>query len=163
MSASSADVPSRAVLDTNLFVSGALRAEGNPNRILQAWRRGEFVVVSSAPLSLEVADVLQRPELVRRFRLSPQELGDLIEAVLAVEHVNPLSSLPIRSRDPTDDKLLACALDGRADYLVTGDPDLLVLADEPALGELRIIGPAAFLEILGRQGRGSSTGQGSTS
>lgn len=52
----------------------------------------------------------------------------------------------LRSRDPNDDPLLSAALNGRADYLVSGDLDLLELASDPRLGGLRILTPRAFLE-----------------
>jgi len=55
-------------------------------------------------------------------------------------------------RDPKDIHLLA-ALGGDADYLITGDADLLVLAGDPTLGPLRIITARAFLDDLARRGR----------
>ena len=64
----------------------------------------------------------------------------------ATERVTPLDSLPLHSRDPKDDKLLAVALGGNADYLITGDQDLLVLNDNPGLENLRIITAAVFLQ-----------------
>jgi predicted nucleic acid-binding protein len=64
----------------------------------------------------------------------------------ATERVTPLDSLPLHSRDPKDDKLLALALGGNADYLITGDQDLLVLNDNPGLENLRIITAAVFLQ-----------------
>ena len=62
------------------------------------------------------------------------------------ERIIPLNSLPLHSRDPKDDKLLALALGGNADYLITGDNDLLVLEGHSEIGNLRIITAAAFLQ-----------------
>jgi uncharacterized protein len=147
MSVSSGDV--RATVDTNLFVSAALRDHGIPGQIRAAWRREAFILVTSAELEGEVVEVFQRPELARRFRLPENLQAELLLALAGAEHVRPLSPLPVHVRDPKDDKVLACALGGRVDYLVTGDPDLLALADEPAIGELHIITPRGFLVVLG--------------
>lgn len=57
----------------------------------------------------------------------------------------PEEQLPIRSRDPKDNKLLACALSTNADYLITGDEDLLILNGNPALGALKILTAKDFL------------------
>jgi predicted nucleic acid-binding protein len=66
------------------------------------------------------------------------------------EAVKARSSLPIDVRDEKDERVLEAALGGRADYLVTGDNDLLVLAGDPRLGALRIVTARAFLELLAR-------------
>ena len=60
----------------------------------------------------------------------------------------PEKNLPIHSRDPKDDFLLSAALGGNADYLITGDEDLLILKDNPSLGKLRIITIKDFLEVV---------------
>lgn len=139
----------RATVDTNLFVSAALRAEGNPARILTAWRQDRFRLVTSTALEDEVVAVFGRPQLLRRFRLPAPQQADFLLALVAAEHVMPLLRLPIVVRDPNDDMLLACALGGEVDYLVTGDDDLHALAGSPALGKLQIIAPRDFLIVLG--------------
>ena len=63
-------------------------------------------------------------------------------------HPLPRDALPIHCRDPKDDPVLACALGGHADYIVTGDADLLELAGHPDLGALRILTPRVFLTLL---------------
>lgn len=69
---------------------------------------------------------------------------------LAAEMVKSLSEekLPVHCRDPKDDKLLALAMAGKADYLVTGDKDLLCLNAHSALKSLKIITVKEFLGIL---------------
>jgi putative PIN family toxin of toxin-antitoxin system len=57
----------------------------------------------------------------------------------------PLDALPIHSRDAKDDIMLACAISGNCDYLITGDDDLLILNGRPELGMLKIIKAAEFL------------------
>ena len=139
----------RATIDTNLFVSGLITPRGLPGLLLRAWERGEFVVVTSPELVAEVAAVLGRDKLRARYFIGPEEVGRLVGRLRYVAEQAVVSTeLPIRSRDPKDDKFLAAALGGDADFLVTGDEDLLVLDGEPALGRLRIATAREFLEFL---------------
>ena len=145
----SADTTPAAVLDTNLTVSGAITPHGIPNRILRAYQRHAFTLLSSPELVAEIRDVLTRPKITERYR-ADTALVDALLAGLNAGLVRPLAldALPVHCRDPKDDHVLACALGGQADYLVTGDADLLVLDGHPALGSLRIITPRAFLAIV---------------
>ena len=91
--------------------------------------------------------MLHRDYIKQRYQLAEQRIGEfLADLRQAAEPVSPLQDLPLHSRDPKDDKLLSLALGGNADYLITGDNDLLVLDGNPALGNLRIVTAAAFLE-----------------
>ena len=138
-----------AVLDTNLIISGAITPHGLPNQVLRALQRDAFTLISSPDLAEEVADVLSRPAIRERYRPD----ATLVAAVLAAlqaRMVRPLSldALPVHCRDPKDDPVLACALGGHADCIVTGDADLLELDGHPDLGALRILTPRAFLTLL---------------
>jgi predicted nucleic acid-binding protein len=62
-----------------------------------------------------------------------------------------VQELPLLVRDPMDNDLLAAALGGQADHLVSGDNDLLVLAGDSRLGRLQIVNPRQFLNIIERQ------------
>ena len=91
--------------------------------------------------------MLHRDYVKQRYQLPQEEIQELLTSLReATERVTPLDSLPLHSRDPKDDKLLALALGGNADYLITGDQDLLVLNDNPGLENLRIITAAVFLQ-----------------
>ena len=90
----------------------------------------------SIPLFLEAQEVLSRDKIVR------VEVAQLLRALrLNARWAEPIPehTLPFRSRDPKDDRLLACSLAGDADYLVTGDKDLLEL----------VLNQAAFFDVLG--------------
>ncbi len=76
----------------------------------------------------------------------PNVLLDIIES--DADHIRGELSLSGICRDPKDDKFIACAVDGNADYIVSGDADLLVLAEYRGV---RIVQPAEFVEILDRQ------------
>lgn len=133
------------VLDTNVIVSGTILRGGAPFAILEAWRTGAFRLVSSAAQRAELEGVLRRPKFARYYSVGHPE----IEAILNrldrdADMVAPVTVLPVSVRDPDDERILAIALGGDADLLVTGDKDLLALAGDPRLGKLHIVDPGAF-------------------
>ena len=141
--------PVSAVVDTNLLVSALLRQAGPPHALLAAWRRGAFALLVSPLLREEYARVLPRPKFRDKYGLTPEAVADLlilIDAQAVV--VTPTAHLPVEVRDPKDDMVLAAALGGAADFLVTGDEDLLALAGDPQLGTLQIVTVRTFLDVL---------------
>jgi putative PIN family toxin of toxin-antitoxin system len=140
----------RVVLDTNLFVSALLFRGSLPDAVLTAWGQYRFTLVTSHALLEELVEVLNRPRFRERYRLSEEDVGELLERLLVgAEFIDFALKSPITVRDPKDEKVVGCAVGGRADYLVSGDQDLLVLDGEPALGALRMITPREFLSVLG--------------
>lgn len=141
--------PLTAVLDTNVFVSGLLFQRGNPYAILEAWRAHAFVVAITPPLYAEIADVLKRLVRPGRYQLTNDEVVRTLALLerIAVPVTAP-PQVPVTIRDPKDVMVLAAAIGGRADYLVSGDQDLLQLANDERLGNLKIVAPRAFLEFL---------------
>lgn len=140
----------RTVLDTNVIVSAVLIRRGNERRILDAWRRGAFDLVLSPPLLEELGRVLSYPRIRDARWMTDAEVLELLE-VLAADGIVVEGRLDVRaSRDPNDDVFLAAAVEGEADYLVTGDRDLLVLE---SYRRVKIVRPAAFLKALSRQSR----------
>ena len=111
----------KVVLDTNVFVSGVFFG-GTPGRVLEAWRDGTTEVVLSREILEEYVRVGE--ELAGRF--PGIDLGPAFEllAVSATLVVSTRLPEPV-SRDPDDDKFLACALAAGADCVVSGDRDLL--------------------------------------
>ena len=71
----------RAVVDTNVFVSGTILSRGNPFEILEAWRRGEFILTTSREIVAEVEAVLRRPKIFRKYRLTEAQLTRLLNAL----------------------------------------------------------------------------------
>jgi putative PIN family toxin of toxin-antitoxin system len=106
----------------------------------------------SEELFSEVENVLKREKIYKKYNLSTQEIsGFLTELRNSTVIVTPLpkDQLPLHSRDPEDDKFLACAFGGTCNYLITGDRDLLDLKGDKALGKLEIIKATDFLKRLG--------------
>ena len=83
----------------------------------------------SEPILTEIEDVLSRPEVISKLRMTPIEAGALIELVRRRStRVTPAVAMT-QSRDPDDNKFLDCAVAGSADYIVSGDADLLSLRE----------------------------------
>ena len=132
----------RVVLDTNVLVSGLAYPAGNPGRILAAWRLGGVQVVLSRYTLDEMARVLPR---LKRITLSQGEIRALADSFMFLaDVVEPDSEREPALRDEADQLVLATWRAGRADYLVTGDKDLLALA-----GRYPVVTPAEFWERHG--------------
>jgi putative PIN family toxin of toxin-antitoxin system len=129
-------------------VSGLLSNRGAAYLLLEAWRADAFVLLYSDDLYAEYADVLPRPKFAR-YHLTPEIIAAFLRRVRRRgRRVTPRRRLPIAVRDPKDDMVLAAALGGHADYLVTGDADLLDLRGRPEVGTLHIVTVPEFLTIL---------------
>jgi len=118
----------RVVLDTNVLVSGLAYPGSIPGQIVAAWRQGAIDVVISRYILDEVARVL--PRLNHRLHWSKADFTDLLE-ILAIQAdlVEPMPLPPAAVRDAADVPVLGTFLAAEADYLITGDHDLLALGD----------------------------------
>ncbi len=147
----------RAVLDVGQFVSATIVPQGHPAQILRAWREGRFELVTSAPILEDLRRVLFYPRIRRRHGFSDEEIQLFIDA-LALAATVTAGDLEVEAvpDDPTDDKVLACALEAEADYVVASDEHLI------SLGHFRgipIVPPRQFLEIL-QTSEETRTGEG---
>ena len=136
----------RAVLDTNLLVSYLLTQGDTMSRIIDHWEQWHFVAIVSPAMLAELKEIVRRPRLRANMNLDPQALIDVIEQ--DAEVVPGEVTLTGVCRDPKDDIFIACAVEGRADVLVSGDADLLVLGSYQGV---QMITPAAFLRLLDQQ------------
>ena len=118
--------PLRAVFDTNVFVSALLsRNPTSPTQeLMRRWRSEEFVLLVSHALLIELVEKLQERGIGQD---QIQELLATINRLTEWVKVSPEAVVPVITADPDDDQILACAVVGRAHYLVTYDPhfDLL--------------------------------------
>lgn len=135
--------PRRWVLDTYVVLSALLFPSGRLTRLRHDWRSGALVPPASAETTTELIRVLHYP----RFGLAPGEQKDLLADYLPhCESVVVSGSVTTpECRDPGDRPLLELALAARADALVTGDNDLLALADA---FPIPIVTPTAALATL---------------
>jgi putative PIN family toxin of toxin-antitoxin system len=132
----------RVVLDTNVLLSGIAYPASVPGKILAAWRHGSVEVLLCAYILDELRRVL--PRLRQRHGLSSGEIEDLVDILsIQAEIVEPLDGAEPELRDAADQPvlgaLLAAGRGSGADYLITGDKDLLALGER-----YPIISPAQF-------------------
>lgn len=137
----------KVVLDTNVLLSGIAYPASIPGKILSAWRGGSIDLLLSAYILDELRRVL--PRLAHRHGLSSAEIDDLVDALaIQAEIIEPEPSNNPRLRDAADepvlDTLVAALTISEADYLITGDKDLLAVAER-----FPILTPAQFWSIHG--------------
>jgi uncharacterized protein len=127
----------RVVLDTNVLVSGIAYPESVPGRIVRVWRQGGLDVVLSRYILDEMSRVLPR---LSRVSLSADQIRDLVDSFMFLaDIVEPDGEQDARLRDAADQQVLATLRVSGADYLITGDKDLLALAER-----YPIVTPALF-------------------
>jgi uncharacterized protein len=136
----------RAVLDTNLIVSYLLTQGETMSRLIAHWEQGRYVYLVSPQMVAELNEVVNRPRLRQYMRSDPAVLLELIEA--DAELTPGKLVLKDVCRDPKDDQFIACALEGEATYLVTGDADLLEMESYQGVIMIRAYD---FAEMLDRQ------------
>lgn len=135
----------RLVVDTNVLISALLSATSSPARLVLLWRAGRFDLLTAAEQLDEIVRVTRYPKI--RERLTPAVAGRLVNDLRALAIT--LGNLPLvdSSPDPDDNYLLAIAMAGSADFLVTGDKrDLLGLGTHAGT---RIISARDFLGLHG--------------
>lgn len=115
----------RAVLDTVIFVRALINPKGTWGRLLFDLA-DRYVIVLSPAIITEIVSVLYRPPLRRRFPQLAElpQLDRVLRLLEQAEVVEPEREAPV-CRDQKDDKFFACAVAGRADYIVTKDRDIL--------------------------------------
>ncbi len=127
----------RAVLDTNVLIA-AFVAEGICSKLFVRARKRQFTLVICPVILNEVERVL-----VKKFLANKNETREVLRLIsqAAAINVHPKQKVTGVCRDADDDNVLACALAGKADYLVTGDADLLDLREYAGI---RILTPRDF-------------------
>jgi len=117
----------RVVLDTNVLLSGIAYPASVPGKIMAAWRHGSIDVFLCDFIVEELRRVL--PRLVHRHGLTASEIDDLVDCLsIQAELVEPAADPEQALRDTNDQPVLGALKSAKADYLITGDKDLLALA-----------------------------------
>ena len=135
----------RLVLDTNVAASGLLW-DGRPARLIDAAQANEVELFTSRVLLAELTRILRRAKFTKAIAASGASLEELVlgYAELAIL-VTPVPIPPTVLDDPDDDHVLACALAGNAELVVSGDRDLLWLK---TFRDIPIITPAEAMRII---------------
>ena len=109
------------VLDTNVYISAMGKLQSYPGEIERAWREGQIVVAVSEPILAELEATFAKDKLREWLQLSLPEIQAYISDLRQAALVTPGKVTATASPDPDDNKFLACAVEARADAIVTGD------------------------------------------
>ena len=136
----------RAVLDANVYVSAIIQPRGTPGRLVERFLRdASFEIVLSPAIVDEVLRALAYPKVRKVLRgvdaqVWFEDIVVLADLVAGTLHFSGICD------DPDDDKYVAAAAEGRADYIVTGDQAFLAIGEHAGVA---IVTPRSFLELLG--------------
>ena len=138
----------RIVIDTNILVSAILTPKGNPAKILKLVLEGKLNLIISPAILEETQQVLRYPRLVKlmiKNKITKKEVYDFLGKMSKVAVITPdkleIDAIP---DDPADNKILACGLEGEADYIISGDHHL---TDLKIFKGIKIVNPATFLKV----------------
>lgn len=136
----------RAVLDTNVFISGIKSQNTPPGLILDAWRAQKIVLITSPQLLAEIQEVLLRPSILHLLRKSPSEVLSFIQSLNQKTYVTEgRHKVAVLKDDPDDNMILACTEEGMATHLVTGNKKHFPFTDYKGI---QIVSPREFLSLL---------------
>jgi putative PIN family toxin of toxin-antitoxin system len=135
----------RVVVDINVLVSAQIKPSSMIGSILKHLQADSYTLLYYPRLLDEFQQVCFRPHLLQRYHLKKNEITNTVHLMALRGQVITITTSVNVCRDPDDNILLSLALDGHANYIVSGDKDLLVL--NPFQG-IPIIPPAEFLELL---------------
>lgn len=139
-------LPVRAVLDTNVYLSGLLFG-GKPADVVASGLAGSYSIVSSMPILIELRDKLEE-----RFGWELSETIELLEGIVpTLDVVDVPGTLIAVPEDPDDNPIVETAIVGKAAYIVTGDKHLLRLH---RFQNIEIVTVDAFTSILREKDEG---------
>jgi uncharacterized protein len=142
----------RAVIDTNLFVSGLFARDTLSSRLQNLWINQEFELITSLEIIKEVSRVLSYPRIIERFKPREENVQRFFRLIFRKAIISKDTYQTDRIvEDPTDNKFLACALEKKADYIVSRDPHLRNLKH---FHGIQIIDARTFVEKVEEQQNG---------
>ncbi|MBA4391837.1 MAG: putative toxin-antitoxin system toxin component, PIN family [Syntrophus sp. (in: bacteria)] len=142
----------RVVLDTNLVVSAILSPEGKPATILKMALDSKLELVLSPALLEEISLVLNYEKIRKLFikrSITPEKIKDALQRIARTAIVvSGKAAIHRIDKDPSDNMLLPCALEGKADFIVSRDHHL---TDRISFEGISIVNPDTFLKLMNNQ------------
>lgn len=139
----------KIVLDTNVLVSALMNPHGTPAQIIDYVFENKIRLFISPPIVEELERILNYPKLMKRHGLEREKLKEFISDLLSIMLlIEGEETIEVIMEDPSDNKYLSCALNAKADFIISGDVHLLRLGE---YGGIQIVTPAQFLEIMERE------------
>lgn len=120
------------VFDTNIWISGLLLPNGKAGHVLSAWQNNQFTVATSPELLDEIKKVLLYPKIQKRIQWNENQVNQyilLLKFFTEVVLINKTQLTVSSERDLSDNVILKTLIASHANYLVTGDDDLLILKE----------------------------------
>ena len=135
----------RLVLDTNVWISAMIWG-GSPARIIKAAEEGKVCIITSKEIVSEISRTVMYPRVKRSYEDKGISKQEITAAVLRLSTlIEVKSKIHAVREDPADDKFLECAVDSKADYIVSGDDNLLKIG---TYKKTRIFSVKQVLKIL---------------
>ena len=139
----------RVIIDANVIVSFLLSKGDTVSFIFDKWENETFEVLMSSDILIELDDVIDRATKLTKDAVDRLEAAAMKRRLRKnTIRVAAVSSVHV-SKDHKDNRYLACAKDGQADYLVTGDKKHLLSLKQ--FGNTRIVSPKEFVEVLRKE------------
>ena len=136
----------RVVLDANLFVSALLKPKSNPAVILELIEKREIELIISSDIHLEIRRVLLYPRLKKLHNHTAKQIDRLLKEFTRFAHFTKgMIKIEAIKADPTGNKYLECAVEGKAEFIVSGDRHL---RDVKVFEGIRIVSPAEFIKLI---------------
>jgi len=135
----------RAVIDTNILIRAIIKPQGTVGPVIAALRSGLFQIVFSKPLLDELTAKLVLPRIQDKYSLADEDIIDYLTFLALRAHLIEPDEVVSVCRDPKDNMVLEAAFSGEAQFIVTGDEDLLVLNP---FRDIEIVAPSVFLGRL---------------
>ena len=130
----------KVVFDSNIFISGIIFG-GNPRKVIDLVIEGKIQLCISSDILIEIKEVLERD----KFGFSPEITQQIIiEIELLSEFITPTKKHSAVKRDAGDNIIVDCAVEAGADYIITGDDDLLSLREYK---KVKIISARDFIKL----------------
>jgi len=135
----------KVTVDTNVLVSATFWY-GDSYKIIEKVENKEIELILSKEIIEEFVKVLEYEEIQKKIRNKNLEMKRTAEKFVSISTiVEPIKKLNVVKDDPKDDKIVECAVEGRADYIISQDNHLLKLKE---VENIKIIKPGDFLEII---------------
>jgi putative PIN family toxin of toxin-antitoxin system len=136
----------KAVIDTNVIVSGLISPRGTPCRILKAWESERFFLCTSSEIVEEIARVLRYSKIRSKYHVKQTDIENVLLSLRQdTEFVKNPPTVKTEGIPSNDIKFFACGLACRSDFIVTGDKCLL---HKKSFHDIRVVSPRVFLDIL---------------
>lgn len=137
------------MLDTNILIAGTLSSKGPASSLIKKWIDGYFHLVISPSILEEYHDVATRERIKKHFGPSEEKIKKFLNLLTKASVITrDYYTVERLATDPTDNKFLACALEGQADYVVSLDNHLLEIKH---FHKIQIVDLKDFLKILSQQ------------